>query len=156
MATREGLELPEAAPVGQLVVEQELALQTETFYTEGSEALKTSRLQLAEWSLARAAKRLAAARALTADGDAQGAKRATDAAALRRIATVAQQSSEIGDDRPISGCAFSPDGGALATCGWGGMVSVWQAAGGRRLQQFRAHEERCTGARCTHVTSFML
>lgn len=29
----------------------------------------------------------------------------------------AQQSSEIGDERPIAGCEFSPDGSSLATCG---------------------------------------
>jgi hypothetical protein len=37
---------------------------------------------------------------------------------------MAQQSSEIGDDRPIAGCEFSPDGSLLATCGeWSGVES---------------------------------
>ena len=37
--------------------------------------------------------------------------------AVDEVGRLAQQCSEMGDDRPISGCQFSPDGQQLAICG---------------------------------------
>ena len=36
---------------------------------------------------------------------------------LDEVTRLVQQSSEMGDERPISGCQFSPDGQQLAICG---------------------------------------
>jgi len=36
---------------------------------------------------------------------------------LDEVSRLVQQSSEMGDERPISGCQFSPDGQQLAICG---------------------------------------
>ena len=36
---------------------------------------------------------------------------------LDEVSRLAQQCSEMGDERPISGCQFSPDGQQLAICG---------------------------------------
>jgi len=168
VATRgDTLELADLPVVRQIVVEAAVATQREVFYTEGPPALAAARAAIAAFSLPRAAARLAAARA-EADTDAQLAaaaaaaaaeagsaasavvggsvRSAAAAAALSAAARMAQQTSEIADERPVSGCAFSPDGGALATCGWGGLVSVWGLPGCRRLANFRSHEDRCTGA----------
>jgi hypothetical protein len=85
----------------------------------------------------------------------QAVKAARDAseAAARRLG---QQSSEVGDDRPVGGCAFSSGGELLATCGWGGAVNIWRVedggaagAGAARVRGFRAHPERATGI-CWH------
>ena len=139
----------EGAPVtGAVVIEQEVAVQKEVFYTEGSEDLKAARLEIARWSLPRAAARVRAARRLRADvGALRRAAAARDAAeaAARRVA---QQSSEIADDRPVGGCAFSPSGALLAACGWGGAVNLWRAtdsANVARERGWRAHAERATG-----------
>jgi len=43
--------------------------------------------------------------------------RSTRLSAHAHAKHLTQQSSEIGDERPISGCAFSPNGAMLATCG---------------------------------------
>lgn len=78
---------------------------------------------------------------------AQAVKAARDASE-RAARQLAQQSSEIGDERPIGGCAFSPDGSLLAACGWGGAVNLWRAtdsANVARVRGFRAHPERATG-----------
>jgi WD40 repeat protein len=40
------------------------------------------------------------------------------------LKTLMNQSSEIGDERPIVGCAFSPDGTQLATGAWSGTLKV--------------------------------
>lgn len=77
----------------------------------------------------------------------QGVKAARDEseAAARRIA---QQSSEIADDRPVGSCAFSPDGSLLAACGWGGALNLWRATDSANVAReggWRAHAERSTG-----------
>lgn len=46
-------------------------LQKEKFYTEGAEELKSARIQIAHWSLQRAADRIAAAKQLREDADAR-------------------------------------------------------------------------------------
>ena len=42
---------------------------------------------------------------------------------LDEVTRLVQQSSEMGDERPISGCQFSPDGQQLAICGETGFAS---------------------------------
>lgn len=131
--------------MGELVLEQEVTVQTEVFYTEGPDELLEARMQLADQTMRRAQQRIAAAKVLADDPEQQQQRRHEEAAALQRVAQIGQQSSEIADERPISDCAFSPDGTALAACGWGGLVSVWGVARCQREVQFRAHDERCTG-----------
>uniref|UniRef100_A0A383VFX1 Uncharacterized protein n=1 Tax=Tetradesmus obliquus TaxID=3088 RepID=A0A383VFX1_TETOB len=131
--------------IGQVVVE-EVEMQRELFYTEGEEALLKARKAIAEWSLPRAAQRIAAQKQQTADLQGlqalDAARKASESAARR----LAQISSEIGDDRPIQGVQFSPDGSTVATCGWGGSVALWTADGScKRVWAFRAAAERLTG-----------
>ncbi|KAL6751821.1 WD40-repeat-containing domain protein [Haematococcus lacustris] len=138
-------ELAEAPAVGQVVVTQLAPVQTEKFYTEGSEALKAARTSIALWSLQRAAVRLAAAKRRRDDEETRMTATGQRLSSQRQAKLLAQQSSEIGDERPISSCQFSPEGTHLATCGWGGVVAVWAVEGGcSRTWAVRAHEERCT------------
>lgn len=137
------------APVtGALELEEQVVEQKEVFYTEGTEELQQARMAIAMWSVPRAAARVRAAKRLREDlGSLKAAKGSRDAseAAARQYA---QQSSEIADDRPVGGCAFSPDGSLLAACGWGGAVNLWRAtdsANVAREQGWRAHPERATG-----------
>ncbi|KAF6260005.1 WD40-repeat-containing domain protein [Scenedesmus sp. NREL 46B-D3] len=137
---------PDGAPlIGQVVVE-EAEMQRQLFYTEGDEALLAARKAIAAWSLPRAAERLAAQKRQQADLQGlqalDAARKASESAARR----LAQVSSEIGDDRPIQGVQFSPDGSVVATCGWGGSVALWTAdASCKRVWAFRAAAERLTG-----------
>ncbi len=122
-------------------------MQRELFYTEGDDALVAARRAVAAWSLPRAAARLAASRAAAGGGlhelrALNAARRSSESAAAR----LSQVSSEIGDERPIGGATFSPDGALLATSGWGGAVTLWTAdAACRRVWAFRAAAERITG-----------
>ncbi|WIA19731.1 hypothetical protein OEZ85_005656 [Tetradesmus obliquus] len=130
--------------IGQVVVE-EVEMQRELFYTEGEEALLKARKAIAEWSLPRAAQRIAAQKQQMADLQGlqalDAARKASESAARR----LAQISSEIGDDRPIQGVQFSPDGSTVATCGWGGSVALRTADGScKRVWAFRAAAERLT------------
>lgn len=83
------------------------------FFTEGPKALLDARIDIAKYSLVRGALRLQRAQRRRDDPDED-----MDAEmdwALRQAETLALDCSEIGDDRPLSGCSFSPDGSLLAT-----------------------------------------
>lgn len=83
------------------------------FYTEGSKALLDARIDMAKYSLVRAASRLQRARRKRDDPDED-----MDAEldwALKQAGSLVLNCSEIGDDRPLSGCSFSQDGKLLAT-----------------------------------------
>ncbi|KAG0481861.1 hypothetical protein HPP92_009945 [Vanilla planifolia] len=52
--------------------------------------------------------------------------------------------SEIGDDRPLTGCSFSRDGSFLATCAWSGITKVWSMPLVSKHASFKGHTERAT------------
>lgn len=83
------------------------------FYTEGTKALLDARIQIAKYSLARAALRIQRAQRKRGDPD-EDIDAETDWA-LKQAENLALDCSEIGDDRPLSGCSFSQDGKLLAT-----------------------------------------
>lgn len=83
------------------------------FYTEGSRTLLEARIDIAKYSIVRAAMRLERARRKRDDPDED-----LDAEtnwALDQAGGLTLDCSEIGDDRPLSGCSFSHDGKMLAT-----------------------------------------
>ena len=65
-----------------------------------------------------------------------------------RAVQLANQCSVFGDGRPIAACAFSPDGSALATASWSGLLKLWDGATCEHRLTVRAHAEniRVTGA----------
>ena len=72
--------------------------------------------------------------------------------ALVAARTVSNQSSEIGDERPISACAFRPDGAQLATAAWSGLLKLWSLPHCQRQLTIKAHQDRITGA-CLGLTT---
>ena len=99
-----------AAPVAMEEVEEE-TLQY-PFYTEGSKSLLEARVEIAKYSIKRAASRLYRARRKRDDPDED-----LDAEmdwVLKEAGSLVLDCSEIGDDRPLSGCSFSHDGKLLA------------------------------------------
>lgn len=83
------------------------------FYTEGSKSLLDARVDIAKYSIVRAAARIHRARRRRDDPDEN-----MDAEidwALRQAQSLFLDCSEFGDDRPLSGCSFSHDGQLLAT-----------------------------------------
>ncbi|KAL6777052.1 PRP4 [Auxenochlorella protothecoides x Auxenochlorella symbiontica] len=128
-----------AAPSGlTLEPAAQLVSQKEIFYTEGSDQLKSARLQIAQESLKRAARRLHSERQrMEANGHGD-----QEELPLRHLIN---QVSEIGDDRPIVGCVFSPDGSQLLTGSWSGAVKIWDSASCRVVTSIKAHTDRVTG-----------
>ncbi|KAI6696839.1 hypothetical protein NL676_016958 [Syzygium grande] len=83
------------------------------FYTERSKAILDARIDIAKFSIARAALRLERARRRRDCPDED-----VDAEIdweLKKAESLSLHCSEIGDDRPLSGCSSSHDGKLLAT-----------------------------------------
>jgi len=53
--------------------------------------------------------------------------------------------SQIGDDRPVSYCTFSPNSAYLATGSFGGSVKLWNVPGADLKMTFRGHTDRVGG-----------
>uniref|UniRef100_A0A5B7BDU9 Putative U4/U6 small nuclear ribonucleoprotein PRP4-like protein n=1 Tax=Davidia involucrata TaxID=16924 RepID=A0A5B7BDU9_DAVIN len=112
------------------------------FYTEGSEALLKARVEIAKYSLVRAALRLQRARRKRDDPDED-----LDAEidwALKQAGSFVLDCSEIGDDRPLSGCSFSHDGNMLATCALSGVAKIWSMPQVKKVCTLKGHTERAT------------
>ncbi|PNX60830.1 U4/U6 small nuclear ribonucleoprotein Prp4-like, partial [Trifolium pratense] len=52
--------------------------------------------------------------------------------------------SEIGDDRPLTGCSFSRDGKGIATCSLTGASKLWSMPNVEKVSTFKGHTERAT------------
>lgn len=83
------------------------------FFTEGSRELRDARMWIAKYSLGRAGERLGRARRRRSDPDEDEEAEAVEVVGQARELVL--ECSEIGDDRPLTGCSFSHDGTLLAT-----------------------------------------
>lgn len=129
-----------AAPVAMEEVEDE-TLQY-PFYTEGSKSLLEARVEIAKYSIKRAASRLYRARRKRDDPDED-----LDAEmdwVLKEAGSLVLDCSEIGDDRPLSGCSFSHDGKLLATCALSGVAKIWSMPQVNKVSALKGHTERAT------------
>lgn len=83
------------------------------FYTEGLKELVEARREIARFSVGRAMLRIKRAKRRREDPDEDEEGEAREA--CRVAGEFVLECSEIGDDRPLSGCSFSRDGMMLAT-----------------------------------------
>ena len=134
------LALPEEA----LVVEEQ-EVQKELFYTEGSANLMRARTAIASFSLPRAKARIERAKRRRADPEVDEVAELDAAAAA--TASFANETSQLGDGRPLSSVRFStPDDGAMIlSASWGGVARPWRRDGCEKIVTIRAHENRHGG-----------
>ncbi|CAI9099779.1 OLC1v1036649C1 [Oldenlandia corymbosa var. corymbosa] len=112
------------------------------FYTEGSNALREARLDIARYSIVKAALRVHRAKRRRDDPDED-----LDAEvdwALKQASSLTLDFSEFGDDRPLSGCSFAHDGSMLATCSLSGVARIWSMPKPNRIAALKGHTERAT------------
>ncbi|GAB2269825.1 hypothetical protein Dimus_004743 [Dionaea muscipula] len=112
------------------------------FYTEGTKELLEARMHITKFSILRANERLQQARRKRDDPDED-----LDAEidfALRQAESLVLDCSEIGDDRPLSGCSFSNDGRMLATCSLTGVAKIWSMPQLEKISVLKGHAERAT------------
>jgi U4/U6 small nuclear ribonucleoprotein PRP4 len=116
----------------------------ELFYTEGSEDLKAARIQIAHYSLQRASARIAAEKqhreSVSREEETQAAEQLE-----QRVKTIINQTSEVGDERPVSTCQFTSDGQLLITGSWSGNIKIWSMPSCTTKLTIKAHPDRVTG-----------
>ncbi|CAG8632257.1 11173_t:CDS:10, partial [Ambispora leptoticha] len=115
----------------------------EEFYTLGSPALLDARRWVARYSLPRARDRLKRQR-IEYDLPLPKLKsiRKDLYAELKSYTNI---SSQIGDDRPMSQCIFSPDCQLLATGSWSGLCKIWQVPSCDAIGTLKGHTDRIGG-----------
>lgn len=116
---------------------------SQTWYHEGSEALRLARLWIADYSLPRAKDRLDEARKLLEVPSATKASRIVEL--QKKIQALAPQCSQVGDVRPISACAFNADSSLLITSSWSGLCKVWSMPNCELKQTLRGHTHHVGG-----------
>ncbi|OMO87001.1 hypothetical protein CCACVL1_09333 [Corchorus capsularis] len=142
----------EEAAVSAKVEEIEEEIQY-PFYTEGPNELLDARIDIAKYSLVKAAARLQHARRKREDPDED-----MDAEidwVLKQAENLALDCSVIGDDRPLSGCSFSYDGKFLATCSLSGVAKLWSMPKVSKHSIVKGHTERATDVTFSPVSSHL-
>lgn len=57
----------------------------------------------------------------------------------KKLQSLNLECSQVGDTRPVSHCAFSPDSSMLLTSSWTGMCKLWSVPDCKQLQTLRGH-----------------
>ncbi|CAA7388471.1 unnamed protein product [Spirodela intermedia] len=112
------------------------------FFTVGSKELLDARVDIAKYSLARAGARLERARRRREDPDED--PDAESEMVLQQAGGFSLDCSELGDDRPLTGCSFSNDGSLLATSSWSGITKIWSMPHVRKVSTLKGHTDRAT------------
>ncbi|XP_052788002.1 U4/U6 small nuclear ribonucleoprotein Prp4-like [Mya arenaria] len=107
-----------------------------TWYHEGPTSLKEARLWIAEYSIPRAQSRIAKQKE-EKNFAAQKTVKAQDI--QKRLRAVNNESSQIGDTRPLSFCQFSPNSKMLATASWSGLCKLWSIPDCSPIRTLRGH-----------------
>ncbi|XP_018084543.1 pre-mRNA processing factor 4 L homeolog isoform X2 [Xenopus laevis] len=109
----------------------------QTWYHEGPNSLKMARLWLAHYSLPRALKRLQAARENRSIPESTRTSQKQEV--NKSLQSLNNFCSQIGDDRPLSFCHFSPNSKMLATACWSGLCKLWSVPDCNPIRTLRGH-----------------
>ncbi|XP_060071892.1 U4/U6 small nuclear ribonucleoprotein Prp4-like [Ylistrum balloti] len=121
----------------EIELKKKKAEENITWYHEGSESLKEARYWIAQYSIPRAKKRLAVQRQTKFIPTTQ--KNAKTQDIQKRVGAISNECSQIGDNRPLSFCNFSPDGKILAVSSWSGLCKLWSIPDCGLIRQLRGH-----------------
>ncbi|TPX34379.1 hypothetical protein SmJEL517_g02994 [Synchytrium microbalum] len=110
------------------------------FVYPGSQYILDTRRAIASFSLPRAEKRVAEQLA-ELDIPIPQRKKIRHEWYLH-LKTYTTISSQFGDDRPISACAFAPDSKSLATASFSGLIKLWDLPSSKPIATYRGHTER--------------
>ena len=116
----------------------------EVFYSPADEALIAIRQELGVYSFHRAQERLQKVRQLIEDPVQELQERQLVGDLYRTCQELALNSSEFGDDRPMSCVRYSPSGNHAATGSLTCNVKLWNMTNLSCMDTFRGHQERIT------------
>ncbi|KAF9429080.1 hypothetical protein BGZ76_001840 [Entomortierella beljakovae] len=115
--------------------------EEEEVYTPGSDALLTARRDIARFSL----RRQRVAKQNEENHLSIAVFKAVRAEEFEKLKVYVNYSSQIGDDRPLSQCSFSPDSKYLATGSFGGLCKIWSVPESRLVHTLRGHTGKIGG-----------
>lgn len=108
-----------------------------TWYHEGPPSLKEARFSIAEFSLPRAKARVQRQQQEKLMPTTQKNARLQDL--QKRVRSITNDCSQIGDSRPLSYCSFSPNSQMLATASWSGLCKLWSIPDCQFIRNLRGH-----------------
>ncbi|KAG0264232.1 U4/U6 small nuclear ribonucleoprotein Prp4 [Actinomortierella ambigua] len=117
--------------------------EDEEVYTPGTEELLQARRNIARYSLPRARDRVA--RQTEENKVSLAVFRSMRAELYESLRTYTNYSSQIGDDRPLSQCRFSPNSHLLATGSFGGLCKIWSIPDSTLVHTLRGHTDKIGG-----------
>lgn len=98
---------------------------------------------MALYSLKRAQQRLLSTKRKRDNPDEDEARELKDTESS--VVTLVNQASEIGDERPLTSCEFSPQGLLFASASVAGTLKVWDVPDLHKTLTIKAHDARVTG-----------
>ncbi|GAU89697.1 hypothetical protein RvY_02214 [Ramazzottius varieornatus] len=126
-------------------------LDKQTWYHTGPDSLAAARVFIATYSLPRAKVRLERARETAKLPASQ--QMATIQEGQKKLRNFTNYSSQVGDNRPLSYCSFSPNSQLLATASWSGLCKLWSIPESNLLRTFRGHSNVMASAIVFHPFS---
>eukprot|EP00940_MAST-03C_sp_MAST-3C-sp2_P002007 g2007.t1 len=117
--------------------------QRKKFYTPASAELKTARKAIALFSFERARTRLARTRKERADLSIFRKHQENAVDLYSTLSHLMMNGSQIGDERPLSGCALSKDGESryLVTTSWNGVARLWDRSLLNRTEEHKSSDD---------------
>ncbi|KAJ1961252.1 hypothetical protein GGI12_003346 [Dipsacomyces acuminosporus] len=138
-----GKEGAEMGGVEDEMAEEEEEEEEEEFYTEGSQDLLDSRRDIAMFSLCKAKSRIKRQANLFSVPLANVRAKRQDL--TKSLESYANVGSQVGDERPLSRVAFSPNSQLLLSSSWSGLIKLWDVPGCQPVRTFRGHTDRIGG-----------
>ena len=115
----------------------------EEFFTYGSDELAKARRSILAYSLPKAKQRI---QKQTNELQIPFAQRKQQRHGLYSyLRTFETHSLQIGDERPMGFCCFSPDSSVLATASWSGLVKLWSVSDSALVVSLSGHKDRVSG-----------
>jgi len=120
-------------------------VSSELFYTEGTPELQAARLEIARVSMQKSEERLRKEKKQRENEDVYSYEDRLKRAQAHIQKNLYSEVSQVGDVRPLSHCAFSPDPKTsyLATASWSGLVKLWTVPSAEVAWTLRGHDDRC-------------
>ncbi|CAF4625042.1 unnamed protein product [Rotaria sp. Silwood1] len=108
-----------------------------TWYHEGSDELQIARYWIAQYSLPRAKERIQKLKEYVAVPEVYRTAKIQDL--YRRLRSTTLHCSQVGDNRPLSYCEFSPNDQMVAVSSWSGLCKLWTIPDCKPVRTLRGH-----------------
>jgi U4/U6 small nuclear ribonucleoprotein PRP4 len=118
--------------------------QKEVFYSPASEELVAGRVGIFAFSFKKSQERLNKARRINENPDIRREDDVYVGTLYKTAKEMTLNSSQFGDDRPLSCVRYAPNGNLVATGSLSAYIKIWDVSDLGCVDTLRGHEERIT------------